>query len=159
MPTTIFVGNHGPRLSLGPGPLPAPVSPPPSDQALREAWDSFRERYVQSMLMHRDKKERMLAQYGWNSMQANEANEELVSFHTRIRADWHSRLRERGLDPTMGQDILDMKEKELLVQLIGEPAFRFRQGDGLGEIMISNKSIGRCKMLNSDRAIQISKKP
>ncbi|TFY52062.1 hypothetical protein EVG20_g10722, partial [Dentipellis fragilis] len=126
---TISVENYRPKQHSGRGPPTATVPSIAAHQALREEWKSFSERYVKFMELRQAKKAKMVAEYGWNSPQSNDAMEKLISFHTRIRVDWHDRLRERDLHPSMCKYLFNAEEKELLVRLIGMPAFRYKAGE------------------------------
>ncbi|KAA1473632.1 hypothetical protein DENSPDRAFT_283536 [Dentipellis sp. KUC8613] len=118
------------------GPSTAPGLSTQQLEALREEWKSFSERYVKFMEVRQAMKAEMVTEHGWNSPQSNEAGEKLVSFHTRIRVDWHDRLRERGLHPRMCEGVLTAEEKELLVWLIGEPVFKYKASEDQEEVAV-----------------------
>ncbi|TFY51968.1 hypothetical protein EVG20_g10762 [Dentipellis fragilis] len=113
----------------GRGSPTATVPPDAVHEALREEWKGFSERFVKFMELRQARKKEMVVEHGWNSPESNDANEKLVSFHTRIRVDWHDRLRERDLHPSMCKYLFNAEEKELLVRLIGEPAFQYKAGE------------------------------
>ncbi|KAA1473635.1 hypothetical protein DENSPDRAFT_283733 [Dentipellis sp. KUC8613] len=153
---TVFVENYRPnsKQHSGRGPPTASVSPFAAQQALREEWKSFSERYVKFMEVRQAMKAEMVAEYGWNSPQSNEAGEKLISFHTRIRVDWHDRLRERDLHPRMCEFLLNAEEKELLLRLIGSPAFRYKAGEDPEDVVVSPPMF-----LETGAASQRAKKP